>query len=119
MSAESDELEFFSRYVDPSGATRSITRSPRQVCTMSTVTARFDGALPVRPDTVTDDVTAAPLSGIDTSAVFSNDVPPPPPPPERAPTATAAHASCTALYSAPVVPYSSPAAASVPVRAAA
>src|SRR5690606_5103165 len=87
---------------------------------MSTVTRRFDGALPDRPVTVIGDVTAAPLSGIDTSAVFSKDVPSPPPPsPGREPTFTPAHASCTALYSALSVPYSSPAAARMPVRAAA
>ena len=41
---------------------------------MSTATARFEGALPVTAgDTVIDEVTAAPLSGIDTSVGVSND----------------------------------------------
>ncbi|OSY49966.1 hypothetical protein BG846_04417 [Streptomyces fradiae ATCC 10745 = DSM 40063] len=37
---------------------------------MSTPTFRAEGALPVRPVTVTDEVTAAPPSGIGTSVVF-------------------------------------------------
>src|SRR5262245_51165554 len=94
-----------------------MTRSPRQVWVMSTVTWRLFGAFPVLPETVMFEVTAGPLSGMETGVVFSYDVPPPPPPPDREPTAMAAHASCTALYSVLVVPYSSPAAARVPVRA--
>ncbi len=42
---------------------------------MSTPTWSAAGALPVTPLTVTEEVTAAPLSGICTSAVFSKTVP--------------------------------------------
>ncbi|CAM5473702.1 hypothetical protein SGLAM104S_05886 [Streptomyces glaucescens] len=42
---------------------------------MSTPTRRAAGAFPVRPVTGTAEVTAAPLSGMATSAVFSNVVP--------------------------------------------
>ncbi len=42
---------------------------------MSTSTRSADGALPVRPVTVTVEVTAAPPSGTATSVVFSKEVP--------------------------------------------
>lgn len=83
---------------------------------MSTVTWRAAGALPVRPVTVMSEVTAAPAVGDrDDRGVL-----------EGGAAAAAAgagadrdayQASWTALYSALLVPYSSPATARVPVRA--
>src|SRR5581483_6283477 len=97
-SAESEELKLFRRWAVPDGPTRSITRSPRQVWEMSTPTRRLAGAFPLLPETVMVEVTAGPLSGMATGVLLSYVVPPPPPPSERDPTATAAQASCTALY---------------------
>jgi hypothetical protein len=67
LSALSDELLFLRRYAVPSGASRSMTRSPRYVWTMLTATVELvDGARP-QPAMVIELVTAAPLSGIETS----------------------------------------------------
>ncbi|OSY49958.1 hypothetical protein BG846_04424 [Streptomyces fradiae ATCC 10745 = DSM 40063] len=85
---------------------------------MSTPTFRAEGALPVTPVTLTDEVTAAPASGMLTSAVFSKTLPPgSPPPPGRAPTLTPAQACSTARTSGLPAPYSSVATATVPARA--
>ena len=72
-SAESAPEGSFSRYALPSGATRSIARSPRQVCLTLTATFSATGALPATPETSIGD-SAVPRSGMGTSVVFSNDV---------------------------------------------
>jgi hypothetical protein len=80
LSALSNALLFFSRNAVPSGATRSMTRSPRYVWTMLTATVDvLDGARP-QPEMAIVLLMTVLLSGMLTSVPLVPEQPPPVPP---------------------------------------